>query len=284
MNETTLFTTCGTVILTAYLFVTAPVPLPDDPSTAAGTVPVQVAFEVLSHENDVARTLYTREIVGAGTHVGLSFAEDWRRPGVDAGPLPALFLRATAAALERSRLRLGLFLGSDAPISTANRFSGPQQELFEILRLEQQPQFFYDDDTSRFTAMYPDVASAEACATCHNNHADSPRTDWRVGDVMGATTWTYPNDQVSLAELIEILASFRAATRSSYEDYLAKAASFQDPPSIGRRWPNEGRFLPDADTFMSEIERQSSVHSLRTLLDLTSASPSSSTTPTRVDA
>ena len=36
-----------------------------------------------------------------------------------------------------------------------------------------------------FTAVYPDVAISPACVSCHNGHKDSPRTDFKQGDVMG---------------------------------------------------------------------------------------------------
>jgi hypothetical protein len=36
-----------------------------------------------------------------------------------------------------------------------------------------------------FAAYYPDKAVTEGCVTCHNAHKDSPRKDFRVGDVLG---------------------------------------------------------------------------------------------------
>ena len=54
----------------------------------------------------------------------------WKDEDVQAGPLPALFLRETAARLEASPVPLGLFLGSDYPISPSNRFQGAQAEAF----------------------------------------------------------------------------------------------------------------------------------------------------------
>jgi hypothetical protein len=43
-----------------------------------------------------------------------------------------------------------------------------------------------------FTAVYPDVAVAEACTTCHNQHADSPRSDFALGDTMGGVVIRIP--------------------------------------------------------------------------------------------
>jgi len=43
-----------------------------------------------------------------------------------------------------------------------------------------------------YTAVYPDVAVAEACVTCHNEHIDTPKTDFKIGDVMGGVVIRVP--------------------------------------------------------------------------------------------
>ena len=42
------------------------------------------------------------------------------------------------------------------------------------------------------TAVYPDVAVAQACISCHNDHPDSPRRDFAMGDVMGGVVIRIP--------------------------------------------------------------------------------------------
>lgn len=83
---------------------------------------------MLEAENDAARATWTKDIVKPGKQVGLDFSEDWREKGQDAGPLPAPFLRETAKNMERNPLRLSLFLGSDFPISSSNKFTDIQLE------------------------------------------------------------------------------------------------------------------------------------------------------------
>lgn len=45
---------------------------------------------------------------------------------------------------------------------------------------------------SYFTAVYADTAVAPACVTCHNEHKDTPRTDFKIGDVMGGVVIRVP--------------------------------------------------------------------------------------------
>jgi hypothetical protein len=43
-----------------------------------------------------------------------------------------------------------------------------------------------------FTAVYADTAVAPVCASCHNDHKDSPRRDFKLGDVMGGVVIRIP--------------------------------------------------------------------------------------------
>ena len=43
-----------------------------------------------------------------------------------------------------------------------------------------------------FTAVYAQVATAGACADCHNRNPDSPKKDFKVGDVMGGLVVRVP--------------------------------------------------------------------------------------------
>ncbi len=259
--------------LIVYLFVSAPSPLPEQAAVNTN-IPIERVFALVEGENDAARALWTREIVGAGKKAGLSFSEDWREATEEAGPLPALFLRETAKNLEKNPVRLSLFLGSDAPINSANRFEGLQQEAFARIRSTGDPQFLQMPDTALYTAMFPDEAVAEACVTCHNEHEDSPRNDWKLHDVMGATTWAYPEARLTAEQMIGVLAALRISIRGAYQTYLDKVATFGNPPEIGARWPRDGYYLPSADLFMSALNESSAGASLDAMLDATASAGS----------
>lgn len=256
----------ATAALCVYLFVTAPAPLAAE-RTERATVPIRAVFAMLDRENQAARALWTEDIVNRGTTVGLAFDEAWRDPAVHAGPLPALFLRETARHLERTPLRLRLFLGSPYPINTANLFTGEQARRFADIEQTSAPQHFFEPTTRLHTAMFPDRAVVEACVRCHNEHKDSPKIDWNLGAIMGATTWMYPDDAVTVERATEMIAALRTSLQATYADYLAKAAAFPEPPTIGGKWPKEGFYLPSEDVFMRELARRTSSATLRSLLD-----------------
>lgn len=283
-NRTFVITVLALVALSVYLFISAPAPLPEQQRRAGVTLPIGQVFRIVEAENDAVRGLWTRDIVGAGKKVGLKFAEDWRERGVEAGPLPALFLRETAASLEKNPVQLSLYLGSDYPISAANLFKGVQLEKFRQIRASGEPQFFYDEDIQRHAAMFDDVALARPCVTCHNDHPDSPKQDWRLNDVMGATTWSYPQQAVDLEELLAILAALRNGFRDAYSAYLEKVATFAAPPEIGERWPGEGFYLPTVEAFMAEAGRRTSAQTLAAVMALAASAGEGAAEPAAGDA
>jgi hypothetical protein len=250
--------------LCVYLFVSAPPPLADGATTGA-KIPTRTLLEIANYENNVVRALYTKEIVGAGKKAGLKFDEHWMDSDMQAGPLPAQFLRETARSLEKSPVRLNLYLGSNLPINPANHFEGESLRRFLELRADRQPRYFRVADSGTYAYMAADVAISQPCVDCHNAHVDSPKQDWRLNDVMGATTWTYPEDTLGLDEAVQSLAALRLGFRDAYTKVLKKMASLKNPPHIGQRWPSEGYYLPSEQVFIAEIDKRISAHTLNEL-------------------
>ena len=251
-----ILTSCGT--------------LPEDGNGKSGSskeFSVEEAFKMVAKENDVARTLYTKAIVGAGKKQGLKFDENWEKDDVMAGPLPALFLRGISADIQQKGVvPLGLYLGSDFPVRKSNKFAGKQDELFQKIRQDTVAKFFYDKESTVYTAMFPDFAVAPACVSCHNNHPETMKSDWKMGDIMGATTWTYPKDSLSFEEVKAILLAYRMGAVSTYNKYLKKAQSFPEVPEIGSKWPSKGYYLPTAEVFIDSVAELASVKTLNSLL------------------
>ncbi len=259
----------GLVVLGVYLFVSAPPPLPEAGEEDLGgdrRVDVDLLLELVAMENAAFRTLYTKEVVGPGIQRGLVYDEHWLKRGSQTGPLPAVALRGVAVRLDRSTADLGLFLGAEFAINRGNKFTGRSLDLFRELAADKQPRFFYDTEQGLHTAMFPDFAVATPCVSCHSTHEKTPKDDWQMGDVMGATTWTYPRGQVSVEELVLVLTELRTAFKETYQSYTDRVVKFDLAPEVGERWPSEGLFLPDPDTFMAEQERRASRRTVALLI------------------
>ena len=255
------------VLLAIYLVVSAP---PERPDGAGGgkMVPVESVLALLDAENAAIRTLYTREIVGEGTKQGLAFKEEWKKDGVAAGPLPALLLRETANRLQMQVPELGLFLGSDFPLVKENLFKGEQAAHYQEIKKTLRPKFYFDAALGRTTAMFPDRAGAQACVTCHNQHPNTPKKDWVLNESMGATTWSYAGKQVPSETMLRMVRQLRGSAVDAYGSYLQKVDKFPSEarPAVGAKWPREGFFLPDLETFRKAVEAQNSAGTLNALM------------------
>ena len=174
-------------------------------------------------------------------------------------------MRLTAVGLEKSKLPLGLILGSDYPISTENKLAGIQQQKFLLVKKTRQPRFFYVNDIRRFTLLVPDIAVSEVCVSCHNKHKNTTKNYWVINDVMGAVRWAYPDKYVDVEKAVEMLSVFRKSVLSAYSHYVNKVSDVDNPPAIGKRWPQEGYFLPTPAIFMSAISQQATPFSIRAL-------------------
>lgn len=251
-----------------YLIVSAPPPLNLGVSKVKKNYSTEDAFKIIAKLNDDTRTFYTKEIVGKGLASGLKFHEDWQKTEVEAGPLPALFLRGTASFIEKSPVPLGLYLGSDFPIVEANLFEGIQAEKFKEIKKDKKPKFFYDADTERHIGMFPDFAGAQACVTCHNEHKNSPKKNWKLNDVMGATTWSYPSDSLSTDELLAMISIYKKGVENTYTSYLNEINGFKQIPKpyIGKNWPSKGYFIPNWQAMNDTIDVMTSKALLSSIL------------------
>ena len=265
-NKTFFLAALAFLALSVYLFVEAPPPLSDGKASEDRAINVNELLDIVANENNAVRALYTKEIVGAGKEAGLKFSEDWREVSVDSGPLPALFLREASKSLEKNAVPLSLFLGSDFPIAASNAFKGVQSEKFTQIKQSLKPAYFYAADIDRYTAMYPDYAISKACVDCHNEHPDSPKKDWQLQEIMGATTWLYPDQYVTPGELLKAVTAVRESFKVAYQTYLDKVKTFKNPPAIGDKWPRDGYYLPAPEIFMQEFESRVSTATIAALL------------------
>lgn len=144
------------------------------------------------------RANYTKLIVqrlGPNGSNSIKPAEHWQ--DIENGaPLPAQMFRAGAEAVAEKTQEFTYSLQSVWPI---NKQNAPKTELekqgLEFVAANPGENFYGEEklgDVTYYTAVYADVAVSEACSKCHNEHKDSPKTDFQVGDVMGGVVIRVP--------------------------------------------------------------------------------------------
>ena len=144
------------------------------------------------------RTVYTRKVVDRlqDEEKVIKASEHWKDD--KALPLPAQMFRMGSKMVSEKTNVFSYSLLSLWPI---NKQNAPKTEVekqgLEVVVKKQKP--FYAEETlgrkKFFTAVYPDIAVAPACINCHNNHKDSPRSDFELGKTMGGVVIRIPLSQ-----------------------------------------------------------------------------------------
>ncbi|MBC9070937.1 DUF3365 domain-containing protein [Thauera sp. CAU 1555] len=151
-----------------------------------------------------ARSFYARHVIPKASANGLQptheFASDPN--GI---PLPASVMRALG---EMSNGATGnqLQLYSDQPFrfrrAADTRLDAFATEALAYLRANPGASFSRIDEKDGRMVMRlarADVMDSQTCITCHNAHPDSPKRDWRMGDVRGVIEASVPLDALAAA-------------------------------------------------------------------------------------
>jgi len=144
------------------------------------------------------RANYTKLVVkrlgpaGAGA---IKPDENWK--DIDNGTLlPAQMFRAGSEAVAEVTDDFTYSLQSIWPIGKQNGPKTPIEKTGLQYVVDNPGENYYGEEelggVTYYTAVYPDVAVSDACSSCHNDHKDSPKTDFAVGDVMGGVVIRVP--------------------------------------------------------------------------------------------
>ena len=142
------------------------------------------------------RTVYSRNVVDRlqDEEKVIHSSEHWQDE--KALPLPIQMLRMGAELTAQKTDAFSYSLMSKWPINEKNapKTDAESTGLDMIANDPSKP--FYSKETADgaeyFSAYYADIAITPACVTCHNNHKDSPRHDFKLGDVMGGVVIRMP--------------------------------------------------------------------------------------------
>lgn len=168
--------------------------LPSGAQTAAGWSYKDIA-DSLHVIMDSDRTVYTRLIVNRlqNDEKVIKASEHWKDD--KALVLPAQMFRYGSEMVQEKGAGFSYALLSDWAV---NKQNAPKTAVEKegVAAVGKTGTAFYKEETlggkKFFTAVYPDKAIAKACVSCHNDHKDSPRRDFKMGDVMGAVVLRLP--------------------------------------------------------------------------------------------
>jgi len=177
----------GAIALAACTGASAPAP--------TGISPQQLT-DALHLVLETDRTVYTRLIVNRlqNEEKVIKASEHWKED--KALVLPAQMFRAGAEMVADKGANFHYSLLSLWPINKQNApKTDAEKKGLEYIAANKGKNFYAEETLGGkkyFTAIYADTAVAPACVSCHNNHKDTPKTDFQLGDVMGGVVIRVP--------------------------------------------------------------------------------------------
>jgi methyl-accepting chemotaxis protein len=103
-------------------------------------------------------------------------------------PLPATFIHDLSALLAEENVNIALYSPYPFPIREARQLDDFQTEAWAYLTENPKQTFVREeirDGREVVRVATADRMVAEACVSCHNTRADTPKADWALGDVRG---------------------------------------------------------------------------------------------------
>lgn len=161
---------------------------PAETSAPSGISPQKFA-DGLHEVMKADRTVYTKKVVNRlqNEENVIKASEHWEDD--KALPLPAQMFRMGAEMASKADAGFTYSLLSNWPINNQNK---PATEIekkgLDFVAANKGKNFYGEEELGGkkyFTAVYADTGVAEACVKCHNEHKDSPKKDFKLGDVMG---------------------------------------------------------------------------------------------------
>ncbi len=152
---------------------------------------------------DSDRTVYTRKIVNRLTKKDKVITASEHFEDEQALVLPAQMFRFGSEMVAERAAKLpdvnfSYSLQSLWPINSQNAPKTEAEKTGLQYIVDNKGENYYTEEVlggvNYFTAVYPDVGVAPVCVSCHNKHKDSPKRDFKIGDVMGGVVIRIPLD------------------------------------------------------------------------------------------
>ena len=164
-------------------------------------VSVKAMADALHMVMDSDRTVYTRTIVNRLVKKDKVIKASEHFEDDQALALPAQMFRFGAEmvserAASNPEVDFSYSLQSLWPVNKQNApQTAAEKEGLKFVAENKGKNFYTTEKLGKqayFTAIYADTGVAPVCVSCHNAHPDSPKTDFKLGDVMGGVVIRIP--------------------------------------------------------------------------------------------
>jgi len=163
---------------------------------ALGQVSHKEMADALHAVMESDRTVYTRTVVNRLQNEEKVIKASEHFKDEKALPLPAQMFRFGAEMVAEKKPGFSYSLLSLWPINKQNAPKTAAEKTGLQAVVDKPTEAFYQEEMlggkKYFTAVYADRAVSPACINCHNNHKDTPKTDFKLGSTMGGVVIRVP--------------------------------------------------------------------------------------------
>ncbi len=233
-----------------------------------GGIPAHLAADYIHGVIEAGRNTYSKLIVDRlQNNKQIVASENWQKD--NSLLLPAQFLRKSSEISNNRGIGMRYRLMSLWPINENNRaISENEKRGLEIVAENPQEPFTWITQTEGlwyFQAIYPDIAVTESCIACHNSHPKSPKTDFKLGDVMGGIVIDFPlgrryqkKDHSKITIPPEVVAdyvhSILESDRTVYSKYIVDRFKKEAMLQAREHWKKDNSLMLPAQFLMTTSE------------------------------
>ncbi len=255
---------CAFCIVIFFFFI----PSPAQSLEQAEGIPASLAADFIHSVIEAGRTTYSKKVVEHLTRQdAITASENWEQE--NALLLPAQFLSMSSKISNSRRVGMKYRLMSLWPINKHNspRSQNEKLGLEEVVKNPNKPFTWLIPREGRwyFEAIYPDIAVSKTCPNCHNNHPNSPKTDFEKGSVMGGIIIDLPlgrrtekNVDSKLLVAPEVVADYVHSVldsdRTVYARHIVNRLEERGILHSKEKWENEKALMLPAQFLLNSAE------------------------------
>jgi len=161
------------------------------------------------------RTLYTEEVVNTAKKQNITISHDYRNIK-NAIPLPATLSMALGKEIGKFQSGAQTFLYSRYPFPWREQENKTifnqdfSQQAWQSLTEDPEQAFFRFEEVNGEMSIRYAIADVmrSGCVDCHNNHEQTPKNDWKLGDVRGVMEVILPIHKAQFTAKSSLQATF----------------------------------------------------------------------------
>lgn len=134
----------------------------------------------------ILRGYYTKNVISKAKAFGMK--PHYNHSGKENIPLPATLVHELSELVSKEGTTIKLFSQFPFPNRKNRQLDAFQNDAWNSLKKDPEKTFIQVDDTSGVSVLrvaVADTMQAQGCVNCHNAHPETPKNDWKLGDVRG---------------------------------------------------------------------------------------------------